>query len=284
MQPMREVVNPEIVDETETLDRHILFHEPDEIMEIRLGGIALHGSKEVNRLYDRIEERIAETGEELWFFLIDYCNAWIANEAWLAFASRGKALNKAHSMATVRFDASDATRRQIEQSADTEKFDPNLFSDREAALRRLRELSSQRRKRLREQVPSFDTPDFEGRISFLDALQIAEIDVSDLCFKHSADVDLFYDFLEAAFGQKDEKWYFLINYEGTEIEPAAWWRYAARGKALNLRFSLGTVRYAPGSETERDIRMRAEGQDFNPNIRNSRMEAMARIEELRRSV
>ena len=58
--------------------------------------------------------------------------------------------------------------------------------------------------------------------------------------------------------------------------------YAARGKALNEAGSLGSVRYAPGSETETDIRLRAESGGFRPNIRNTREEALDRIAELKR--
>ena len=50
---------------------------------------------------------------------------------------------------------------------------------------------------------------------------------------------------------------------------------------LNETWSLGSVRYAPGSETETDIRMRAESQGFRPNIRNSRAEALERIAEMK---
>ena len=39
--------------------------------------------------------------------------------------------------------------------------------------------------------------------------------------------------------------------------------------------NLGSVRYAPGSETEETIRMRAESQQFRPNIRNTREEDIA---------
>ncbi len=41
------------------------------------------------------------------------------------------------------------------------------------------------------------------------------------------------------------------------------------------------MRYAAGSETEAEIRLRAESQDFRPNIRNTREEALERIDEMR---
>ena len=61
----------------------------------------------------------------------------------------------------------------------------------------------------------------------------------------------------------------------------AWVQYAARGKRLNEAWSLGSVRFAPGSETETDIRLRAESQGFRPNIRNTREEALQRIAEMK---
>ena len=100
-------------------------------------------------------------------------------------------------------------------------------------------------------------------------------------FFHSRDVDDVYDYIEEAAGETGRKWYFLVNYENCKIMPEAWVRYATRGKRLNERFSLGSVRYSPGSETETDIRLRAESQGFRPNIRNSRQEAIERIEEMK---
>ena len=41
------------------------------------------------------------------------------------------------------------------------------------------------------------------------------------------------------------------------------------------------MRYAAGSETEADIRLRAQTQGFRPNIRNTRQEALDLIEDLR---
>ena len=58
-------------------------------------------------------------------------------------------------------------------------------------------------------------------------------------------------------------------------------RYAQRGKRLNIAASLGSVRYATGSETEADIRLRAQSQGFRPNIRNTREEALERINEMK---
>jgi len=107
------------------------------------------------------------------------------------------------------------------------------------------------------------------------------VDFSHFTFHHARDVDEFYDHIEERIKATGRKWFFLVDLNGCEILPAAWGQYAYRGKRLNKAASLGSVRFAVGSETEADIRMRAESQDFRPNIRNTRQEALARIDELR---
>ncbi|PWE29923.1 hypothetical protein DDZ14_16450 [Maritimibacter sp. 55A14] len=266
-----------------SIDDRILFHDDIETMEVDFSGYAFPNSASVNRFYDRIEERIAETGEEQWFFLVNYSGLWIEPDAWGAFARRGKELNKAHSQGSVRFDVGEETRREIERAAETEAFDPNLFADREAALKRIDEFPTQRRSQT-VHVPNYGPEDLRRRLRFLPDTEIMDIDFKDMTFEHSGDVHAVYDFLEAEAGKTGRKWYFLVNYENCRIFPEAWVSYASRGKRLNLGWSLGSVRYAPGSETEQTIRMRAESQDFRPNIRNTREEALARIEELKREM
>ena len=263
------------------IDPRIIFHEDDHIMEVSFENLSLANSVEVNTFYDRIEERIAETGEELWFFLVNYSHARIDSRAWIAFSRRGKELNLAHSMGSVRFDATEATRRRIERDANTEAFDPNLFADRKAAIEALRALPTRRRKRKKVRTPTLRLEDVDWRIGFIAGQQIMDVDFSKLSFKNSRDVDLVYDFIEDRLEETGCRWFFLVNYEETDIQTPAWVQFARRGKKLNEEWSLGSVRYAPGSETEAEIRLRAESQGFRPNIRNTRQEARARIEEMR---
>ena len=267
----------------EEIDRRITFHEPDEIMEVSFQNLSIDNSAEANAIYDRIEQRIAETGERQWFFLVNYGETRIDSSAWFAFSRRGKELNLAHSMGSVRFDPSDVTRKQIERAAGTENFDPNLFTDRDRAIAHLRAQPSMRRKRV-ERVPSFTRGDLEGRIVFRPDDEIMDVDFSDMSFEHSRDVNDVYDFIDAQIAESGRKWYFLVNYENTRIQSPAWVQYAARGKALNETWSLGSVRYAPDSETETDIRLRAENGGFRPNIRNTRDEAIERIDEMKAEV
>lgn len=264
-------------------DRRITFHDTLQVMEADFSGFNFDTSHMVNAFYDRIEQRIRDSGEDQWFFLVNYSGSRIDPSAWLAYSRRGKALNLAHSMGSVRFDASETTRRQIERDAKTEAFDPNLFADRGRALARLAILPSKRRARLTHK-PTHTLDDIRARISFDPETVIMDADFSGLIFHHSRDVDDVYDHLEDRIKASDRKWFFLVNLNGCEIMPAAWVRYAFRGKRLNKAASLGSVRFATGSETEADIRLRAESQGFRPNIRNSRAEALDRIEELRAEV
>ncbi|MEC7764696.1 MAG: hypothetical protein VX874_22525 [Pseudomonadota bacterium] len=258
----------------------VTLDDDRQVAEIDLTGLRLETSGEVNALYDAIEAALAQSGEELWFFLINYSGFRIDSDAWYTHHKRGKALNLGHSMGTVRVDMSDETRRQIERTAETEAFDPNLFADREAALARLATLPSRRRTKVAHKV-GYSEADFAKRISFDGAREIMNVDFSNFVFHHSGDVNAFYDHIEARLEETAVRWFFLINYDGCRIFEEAWVAYARRGKLLNERWSMGSVRYAPGSETEETIRMRAESQQFRPNIRNTRDEALARIAEMK---
>lgn len=262
------------------IDARLAFLADEEILDIDLHDLTLENSADANLLYDRIEARIAQTGEPLWFFLINYKGTRIEPGAWFAYTRRGKDLNLAHSMGTVRYDATEETRLQIERSAGTDNFDPNLFASREDAIERLRAMPSKRTTPV-VHVPNYTAEEFRGRVKFLDDQAIMDVDFSDIAFQHSRDVNDCYDVLEEVIGATGRKWYFLVNYDNTRIYSEAWIQYAARGKALNEAFSLGSVRYAPGSETETDIRLRAESGGFRPNIRNTRQEALERIDEMK---
>lgn len=267
----------------DALDRRIFFHDDLQTMEADFSDYTFENSTSVNSFYDRLEERIAQTGEEKWFFLVNLCGTRIDPSAWFAYSRRGRDLNMAHSMGSVRFDASEITAKQIERAANTEAFDPNLFTNRDEAIERIKSLPSTRRKRIIHD-PNYTEADFVRRLRFDAERVIMDVDFSYMTFHHSRDVNDFYDFVEDRIRESDRKWFFLVNLEGCQILPAAWVQYAHRGKMLNIAASLGSVRYAPGSETEEEIRMRSESQDFRPNLRNTREEALERIEEMRAEI
>lgn len=262
-------------------DTRITFHDALETMEADFSDFVFDSSETVNRVYDALERAIRDTGEDKWFFLVNLNATRIEPEAWLAYSRRGKVLNLAHSMGSVRFDASEETRRQIARAANTEAFDPNLFDNREAAIARIEEMPSTRVLRRVQHDPNYTQADIVRRVHFDENSVIMEADFSHMTFHHSRDVDDVYDYIEARIRDFDRKFFFLVNLNGCEILPEAWVRYAHRGKRLNEAASLGSVRFAAGSETEEDIRMRAQSQNFRPNIRNTRDEALALIGEMR---
>ena len=265
------------------MDARITFHDADKIMEADFSDIRFDTTHDVNAFYDRLEARIRETGETLWFFLVNLNGTRIEPAAWTAYSRRGRALNMAHSMGSVRFDASDAPQKQIQRAARTEAFDPNLFATRDEALTRIRSLPNKRRNKIVHE-PNYTHDDLKARVTFDPETVIMDVDFSDFTFHHSRDVDDFYDILEAGIIESDRRWFFLVNLNGCKILPGAWVRYAHRGKRLNEAGSLGSVRFAAGSETEETIRMRAESQGFRPNIRNTRQEALELIEEMRAEI
>lgn len=108
-----------------------------------------------------------------------------------------------------------------------------------------------------------------------------ETGFAHLTFQTSKDVNDLFDHIKARITETNRKWFFLIGYNGCPIEPAVWVGFAHRGKALTLAASLGSVRYSAGSETEADIRLRAETQDFRTDIRTTREKAQARIGDLK---
>jgi len=264
----------------DTFDPRIRFHEDLQIMEADFSNFNFSSSAVVNAFYDRLEDRISATGEEKWFFLVNLCGTRIDSSAWIAYSRRGRDLNMAFSQGSVRFDASEETRRQIERAANTEAFDPNLFSNRDAAIERIKSLPSNRKAKS-TQTSNHTPEDIRSRISFDDAATIMNVDFSNFAFHHSRDVNDVYDHIEERVKETDRKWFFLVNLENCQIMPKAWVQYAHRGKMLNIAASLGSVRFAPGSETEEEIRLRAESQDFRPNLFNTREDAIKRIAEMR---
>ncbi|MCB1339670.1 MAG: hypothetical protein KDK24_01120 [Pseudooceanicola sp.] len=260
-------------------DRRITFDEERAIMEVDFSGFVFDTPARVGAFYDRIEDRIAATGEDRWFFLVNLADMRIEPEAWVAYSRRGRALNHAHSMGSVRFDGSDVTREQILRAANTENFDPNLFATRDEALARIATMPVTRRPRVAH-TRSHAFGDYVRRLRFDEARRVMEVDFSHFTFNNARDVNEFYDFIEERINETEKRWFFLVNLEGCQILPEAWVQYAHRGKRLNGIASLGTVRLNASPETEADIRLRAASQGFDPNLFATREAALARLADL----
>lgn len=262
------------------------FHEDLQVMEVDFSDMTFDKPAMVHSVYDEIDRQLADTGKK-WFFLVNYRNCNVMTEAWIAFAHRGKDVNLAYSLGSVRFAATGDTSEAILDSSKEEKFDPNLFASRDAALVFIGEMRS---KISPEEIdakrkPSLPEDDrsLAQRVSFHDDLQIMEVDFSNVTFAKSADVNQFYDEIARQLGEKDQSWYFMVNYSNTQIFPEAWYTWTDRGKQLNTTYSLGTVRFDPREATRQAIMKRARADEFNPNVVSSREDALARIEEMKRS-
>jgi len=115
-------------------DHIVDFHDDLRVMEVHFNEMVFEDSAMVDAIYDLIERRIADSGQSKWFFLVNYRDCRIYETAWIRFAQRGKSLNLAHSMGSVRFAVREDLGQTIENSAKKQNFDPNLFSSREDAL------------------------------------------------------------------------------------------------------------------------------------------------------
>lgn len=262
------------------LEPRVSIMEGAQLVEITFTGLYFHTSADVNAFYDYIESRLSDTGEPLWFLLVNSRDYRVDEGAWFAFTRRGRDLSEAHSMKTIRYDADPATVAQIARTKGTDRENPNLFPSRDAALAYLQSLPSKRRERLAHH-PSFNQPEFLRRMHFDESTGILEIDLSGMEFKHSRDVNDIHNWAEEAIRATRHKWWLLINYENTRINPPAWVQFSLRSDALGKTYAMGSVRYAVGAETEADKRMRHEAKGTRPNIRNTRQEGLRRIDELK---
>lgn len=264
----------------EAIDPRISVLEGPQIVEIVFTGLYFHTTANVNAFYDRVEVRIQETGEEQWFFMVNTEDYRVDGDAWFAFTRRGLDLAEAHGMKTVRYDADPQTVAQIARNKGTERENPNLFGTRADAMDFLKALPSKRRERLAHH-PSFQKSEFLRRLAFDHDTGILEVDLSGMSLEHSRDVNDVHNWVEEAIRTTRHKWWIIFNYEGTRIQSRAWVQFSLRSDAFNETYSMGSVRYAMGSETETDKRLRYETKTARPNIRNTRAEALTRLEEMR---
>lgn len=126
--------------------------------------------------------------------------------------------------------------------------------------------------------------DEHKRITFHHDLEIMEVDFSEFSFSNSNIVNEVYDAIERLIAETNRKWYFMVNYRDTKIEPDAWFQYALRGKDINIASSMGSVRFDPREPTRAEIMKRAKTEDFNPNLVSTRDEAVERILVMKREM
>lgn len=270
----------------EKLPARIRFHPEIEVMEADFSGLRFTAEETVDRVYDFIEEKIAETGEDKWYFLVNLQDVHIDSAAWLRYGRRGRKLNEAHSLGSVRFDASPETQAEIAARAEAEDFDANLCPDRMTALDRITTIRAAAPKRFRagpRPKSEHGRAEFTRRVTLHEDIEVMEADFSRFHFRTAGDVHDFYDHLDHVMRTSGRRWFFLVNYEGARIDAEVWSAYAARGKKLNKDFSRGSVRYDASPQTAAEIRARAETEAFDPNLCASRADALARIAALKRA-
>jgi len=120
------------------------------------------------------------------------------------------------------------------------------------------------------------------RLSFHDGMETFEADFTGFTFSDAATVDAFYDEIERRLAASGRRWYFLVIYTDCVILPAAWNRFAERGKNCNINYSLGTVRVGATAQTREAIREDAGRSFFRANIHDTRDQAMLALAELRK--
>lgn len=273
-------------------DARIAFDEDKQIMEVDFSDILFDSAKQVTDFYDLVDEKIAATGKDKWYFLVNYKNCRLSPAAWIPFARRGKQVNIAHSLGSARFAVSDATGKAILKQAEREDFDPNLFASRQSAIDHLVAMRAEAQNAPAEVQPEPQETTAPAtaesalrtiaeRISFIADQQVMEADFSNYTFAGLADVNEFYDVLADKLGETEQKWYFLVNYTGTKIFPDAWYQWAIRSRRLNAQYSLGTVRYNPDDAAKQEIIKRAQAAEADPNLVSTREKALARIAQMR---
>lgn len=267
------------------VDGRVVFHDDQQIMEVDFSNLLFDTAEQVTRFYDLVDERIAASGHDKWFFLVNYKNCRLSPAAWIPFARRGKRVNIAHSLGSARFAVSDTTGKAILKQAEKEDFDPNLFASRQAAIDHLTALRAENQNAPTEPEANPQaqpaTRTIAERISFIADLQIMEADFSDYTFATLAVVNDFYDILAEKLAETGQKWFFVVNYTGTRILPDAWYQWAIRSRRLNGQYSLGTVRYNPDDEARQELVKRAQVNEADPNLLPSRDAAFERVAQMR---
>jgi len=123
---------------------------------------------------------------------------------------------------------------------------------------------------------------YPQRITFHDAIATMEVDFSGLTFADEAAVDAFYDHVGMRLTETGRRWFFLVIYTDCVITPAAWRRFAERGKVTNVNHSLGSVRVDATAHTREAIRESAGRESFRANIHNTRDQALLALGEMRK--
>jgi len=117
------------------------FLEDLQVLDVNLTDISFDNANDVNTFYDHVEEQVKATGKK-WYFLVNYSNCKISMRAWVTYAQRGKKLNIASSLGSVRYDATPEFEAEIRSQASTGEFRANIARRREDALGMIEKMKS----------------------------------------------------------------------------------------------------------------------------------------------
>jgi branched-chain amino acid transport system ATP-binding protein len=123
---------------------------------------------------------------------------------------------------------------------------------------------------------------FPGRITLVEALELLDVDFSNLVFSTKEQIDEFYDEVDRMLAASGRRWYFLVNYADCTITDEVWDHFGERGKHSNVTYGLGTVRFGVSAPTRQTIRARAMQAQFRANVFETREEALVALAELRK--
>lgn len=278
----------------------IVFDRKNEIMEVDFSHVTFEHSQQVDEIYDQIAKCLEQTGCQ-WYFLVNYKDCRIYLEARLAWQNRGKKLNTAYSLGSVRYQVSQATSEELVQRAKQDRFYANQVDTREQGLKvidgmKLEAIKTDQREQVAKESAlataqwaqmahdeTIPTHVLASRISFLESTLTMEVDFSEFDFVNEYVVDAFYDYIEGRLRETNQQWYFLVNYRNCKVQPKAWSEYAKRGKALNLEFSLGSVRFDASPQTADEIKQHANTESFDPNLFSNRDDAVQRIAAMKKN-
>ncbi|MCI4663964.1 MAG: hypothetical protein MRY74_04510 [Neomegalonema sp.] len=130
------------------MEGRISFDADTAIMDVDFSDLVFSSGADVTAVFDYTEAAIARSGRNKWWFLINYRNCSIEFGAWVAYASRGKRLNVAHALGSVRYAATEEAAAEISDRSRREGFDANLLESRDAALARIDQMRAETNRRL----------------------------------------------------------------------------------------------------------------------------------------
>jgi branched-chain amino acid transport system ATP-binding protein len=121
-----------------------------------------------------------------------------------------------------------------------------------------------------------------SRIKIVEALDVLEVDFSDIAFTSKEDVDEAYDEIDRRLGATNRRWYFLVDYTGATIADHVRDHFGARGKHSEIAYGLGTVRFGLSGATRQAARAQGMQTQVRANVFETREDALAALGELRK--